>query len=95
MFFLGNFVPSQNLPRVFVPYSDGPGLNERDFREEFAQIRQRFAKLRLKILSQVETPNAGRLLRIGNSTPIQERIGSLDSPHQGEYSQGSDSKQCF
>ena len=68
--FLGNFVPSQNLPRVFVPYSDGPGLNERDFREEFAQIRQHFAKLRLKTQPDSMTnPNADNS---ATSTPIKE-----------------------
>ena len=62
-------------------HSDGPGLNERDFREEFAQIskiRQHFAKLRLKIQPDSENPNADNS---ATSTPIKERLGSLDSPH--------------
>ena len=78
MFFLGNFVPRENLPRVFVPYSDGPGLNERDFREEFARIGQRFAKLRLKILIDSLTDSADNSATL---TPIKKVISSLDSPH--------------
>ena len=64
-------------------HSDGPGLNERDFREEFARIGQRFAQFRLKmnffqIQPDSENPNADNS---ATSTPIKERQGSLDSPH--------------
>ena len=52
--------------------------NERDFREEFARIRQRFAKLRLKIQPDTENQNADNS---ATSTPIKERLCSLDSPH--------------
>ena len=57
---------------------DSPGLNQQDFREEFAQIRQRFAKLRLKIPIDSLTDSADNS---ATSTPIKERHGSLDSPH--------------
>ena len=59
-------------------YFDSPGLNQQDFREEFAQIRQRFAKLRLKIQPDSENPNADNS---ATSTPIKKVISVLDSPH--------------
>ena len=49
---------------------DSPGLNQQDFREEFAQIRQRFAKLRLKILIDSLTDSADNLV---TSTPIKRK----------------------
>ena len=65
-------------------YFDSPGLNEQDFREEFAQIRQRFAKLSLKILfdsrdSSLVTQPITR--QPETRTPINKVISDLDSPH--------------
>ena len=59
-------------------YFDSPGLNQQDFREEFAQIRQRFAKLRLKILIDSLIDSADNS---ATSTPIKKVISVLDSPH--------------
>ena len=59
-------------------YFDSPGLNQQDFREEFAQIRQRFAKFRLKILIDSLTDSADNS---ATSTPIKKVISVLDSPH--------------
>ena len=50
----------------------------KDFREEFAQIRQRFAKLRLKILIDSLIDSADNS---ATSTPIKKVISVLDSPH--------------
>ena len=71
-------------------YFDSPGLNQQDFREEFAQIRQRFAKFRLKILIDSLTDSADNS---ATSTPIKKVISALDSPHKGECPPGSNSKQ--
>ena len=59
-------------------YFDSPGLNQQDFGEEFAQIRPRFAKLRLKILIDSLTDSADNS---ATSTPIKKVISALDSPH--------------
>ena len=59
-------------------YFDSPGLNQQDFREEFAQIRQRFAKLRLKSRIDSLTDSADNS---ATSTPIKKVISVLDSPH--------------
>ena len=65
-------------PEFLYHYFDSPGLNQQDFREEFAQIRQRFAKLRLKILIDSLTDSADNS---ATSTPIKKVISVLDSPH--------------
>ena len=64
-------------------YFDSPGLNQQDFREEFAQIRQRFAKLRLKsrIESLTNSLTNNSADNSATSTPIKKVISVLDSPH--------------
>ena len=53
-----------------------------ELREEFAQIRQRFAKLRLKIPIDSLTDSADNsVTNSATSTPIKKVISALDSPH--------------
>ena len=63
-------------------YFDSPGLNQQDFREEFAQIRQRFAKLRLKILIDSLTDSADNS---ATSTPIKKVISVLDTAQEWSW----------